>query len=47
MAAEARAIADHAIALAELERAEGSLLPRYGIRVEFENRPGKEWWARF
>ena len=47
MAAEARAVADHGIALAELERAEGSLLPIYGIRVEFESAPGKEWWSRF
>jgi len=47
MAAEARAVADHAIAAAELGRAEGTLLPRYGIRVEFEDAPGKEWWSRF
>lgn len=47
MAAEARAVADHAIAVAELERAEGTLLPRYGIRVEFADAPGKEWWSRF
>jgi len=47
MAAEARAVADHAVAVAELERAQGSLLPSYGIRVEFANAPGKEWWSRF
>lgn len=47
MAAEARAIADHAIAMAELQRAEGTLLQRYGIHVEFADRPGKEWWSRF
>jgi outer membrane protein TolC len=47
MATEARAIADHATAIAELQRAEGSLLPHYGIRVEFADRPGKEWWSRF
>jgi outer membrane protein len=47
MAAEARAIADHAIATAELRRAEGSLLEGFGVRVEFENSPGNEWWARF
>jgi len=47
MAAEARAIADHATAIAELRRAEGTLLPHYGIRVEFADRPGKEWWSRF
>ncbi len=47
MAAEARAVADHAIALAELERAEGSLLARFGIHVEFTDAPGKEWWSRF
>ena len=47
MAAEARAIADHATAIAELRRAEGTLLPHYGVRVEFADRPGKEWWSRF
>lgn len=47
MAVEARAIADHAIAEAELARAEGTLLSDFGIRVEFEDAPGNEWWARF
>ena len=47
MATEAQAVADHAIAVAELERAEGSLLQSYGVRVEFADAPGKEWWSRF
>ena len=47
MAAEAQAVADHAIAVAELHRAEGSLLGDFGIRVEFEDAPGREWWSRF
>jgi outer membrane protein len=47
MAAEARAIADHATATARLQRAEGTLLESHGVRVEFANAPGKEWWSRF
>ena len=47
MASEARAIADHAIALARLKQAEGTLLDEFGIRVAFEDKPGKEWWSRF
>jgi outer membrane protein len=47
MAVEARAIADHAIAAAELARAKGTLLSNFGVRVEFADAPGNEWWARF
>jgi outer membrane protein TolC len=47
MASEARATADHAIALARLKQAEGTLLDDFGIRVAFEDKPGKEWWSRF
>jgi len=47
MASEARAIADHAIALADLQRAEGTLLDEYGINVRFEDAPETPWWTRF
>ncbi len=47
MATEARAIADHAIAGAQLKRAEGTLLEEYGIDVSFEDAPETPWWTRF
>lgn len=47
MAAEARAISDHAVATAELKRAEGTLLDEYGIDVSFEDQPDEPWWVRF
>lgn len=47
MAAEARATTDHANAVAALHRADGTLLETYGISVEFEDRAGLPWWAKF
>jgi len=47
MAAEARAIADHAIAVARLQRAEGTLLESLGVDVHYEDAPETPWWARF
>jgi outer membrane protein TolC len=47
MAAEARAITDHAKAQADLMRAEGTLLDEFGIRVSFAGRPEVPWWGKF
>ncbi len=47
MATEARDLADHAIAMAQLQRAEGTLLRNYGINVSFEDAPSTPWWTRF
>jgi len=47
MAAEARAIFDHAVAATTLLRAEGTLLENHGIDVRYEDTPKRPWWARF
>lgn len=46
-AAEVTAITDHAVALAALALAEGTLLEAYSINVEIEDAPGRPWWSRF
>ena len=47
MATQALAVTDHAIAVAQLKRAEGSLLAEYAINVGFEDAPDAPWWTQF
>jgi outer membrane protein len=47
MASEVGAIADHARFEALLERAQGTLLDRYGVDVSYEDAPDLPWWAKF
>lgn len=47
MAAQVRAITDHARAVTRLRRADGTLLARFGIEIERPEAPGRPWWARF
>ena len=42
---KARDLADHAISMAQLQRAEGTLLRNYGINVSFEDAPSTPWWT--
>jgi outer membrane protein len=46
-ASEAQAITDHAKAVTELRRAEGTLLDTFGISVRFEDAPELPWWSKF
>lgn len=47
MAAQVRAITDHARAVTRLRRADGTLLARFGIEIERPEAPGRPWWSRF
>ncbi len=47
MASEVRAVADHARALAQLHRAEGTLLDAYDVSVESGDGGRLPWWARY
>ncbi len=47
LAAEVRAITDHAKALARLQQADGELLENYQISLETPEAPGRPWWATF
>jgi outer membrane protein TolC len=46
-AAEVRAITDHALSVARLRLADGTLLSRFGVEIETPDAPGKPWWFRF
>jgi outer membrane protein TolC len=47
MAAEAEAVADHAISVAALKRAQGTLLESYDVSVRYKDVPDQPWWSRF
>ncbi len=47
MATEAEAVADHAVAVAALQRAQGTLLGGYEVSVRYKDVPDRPWWSRF
>jgi outer membrane protein len=46
-AAEVGAITDHALSVARLRVADGTLLARFGIEIQNPDAPGRPWWFRF
>lgn len=46
-ASEVRAITDHARAVTQLRRADGTLLARFGIEIQSPEAPGQPWWYLF
>jgi hypothetical protein len=47
MAARTLAVTDHAVAEASQQRAQGTLLEHYGVKLEGDEQQARPWWASF